>query len=446
MPNINSVSFTDPYQIDAERIRRQQALAMQLQQQSGEELPLGQMAGGYFVPTSPLSHLARALKGGMARGEMERGDRELKALGERQGAERQSTLAQALRAMQGTPGSSETIMDEQAAGGAGQQAQINAPAVAPNPREGMNILAGSRDPMLQQVGMQEMIAQMKPKELKAYKPGDVLYKGENRVGAIPAAPKFQSVGGNLVQEPTGPIPEGGIKPVYTAPQKPDELTAALTAAGIDPKSPEAQALFRSRASKLATHQPAATQTVINRQETEEAKKVGGAMGEDFVKIQSAGRDAIGKIARYDRMAQLLDGVETGKLTPLGTDLAAYAKSIGFKVDEKLSNKQAAAALSAEMALQLRNPSGGAGMPGALSDKDREFLQTMTPGLSQTPGGNKLIIETAKKLAKRDQEVARLAREYRAKNGTMTPGFYEELQKYSDQNPLFGNGDDGWTPL
>ena len=120
MPNINSVSFTDPYQIDAERIRRQQALAMQLQQQSGEELPLGQMAGGYFVPTSPLSHLARALKGGMARGEMERGDRELKALGERQGAERQSTLAQALRAMQGTPGSSETIMDEQAAGGAGQ--------------------------------------------------------------------------------------------------------------------------------------------------------------------------------------------------------------------------------------------------------------------------------------------------------------------------------------
>jgi len=89
-----------------------------------------------------------------------------------------------------------------------------------------------------------------------------------------------------------------------------------------------------------------------------------------------------------------------------------------------------------MALELRNPSGGAGMPGALSDKDREFLVSMTPGIAKTPGGNKLIIDTARKLAKRDQDVARLAREYRQRNGSMNEGFYAELQKYSDANPIF----------
>jgi hypothetical protein len=93
-------------------------------------------------------------------------------------------------------------------------------------------------------------------------------------------------------------------------------------------------------------------------------------------------------------------------------------------------------LSNEMALELRNPSGGAGMPGAMSDQDRAFLANMTPGLGKTPGGNKLIIETARKIAKRDQEVAKMARAYRNKKGHFDYGFFDELQDYADKNPLF----------
>jgi hypothetical protein len=78
------------------------------------------------------------------------------------------------------------------------------------------------------------------------------------------------------------------------------------------------------------------------------------------------------------------------------------------------------------------------MPGALSDKDREFLASMVPGIEKTPEGRKQILDTAKRLAKRQQEVSKLAREYRKKNGSMDEGFYEVLEDFSSKNPLFGN--------
>lgn len=47
-----------------------------------------------------------------------------------------------------------------------------------------------------------------------------------------------------------------------------------------------------------------------------------------------------------------------------------------------------------------------------------------------------MIELAVKLAKRNQEVAQMARVYRKKNGSIDEGFFEELQQFSDKNPLF----------
>lgn len=174
------------------------------------------------------------------------------------------------------------------------------------------------------------------------------------------------------------------------------------------------------------------------QEKEENKAVGKFFGEQYADTQKAGLSATSKINKYNRLNQLLEGVNTGKLTPLGVEVASAAQSLGFSIDPNLSNKQAAEALSNEMALELRNPSGGAGMPGAMSDQDRAYLQNMVPGLSKTPEGRKMMTETATQLAKRDQDVARLARAYRAKRGTIDEGFYEELQRFAETNPLFRN--------
>jgi hypothetical protein len=112
----------------------------------------------------------------------------------------------------------------------------------------------------------------------------------------------------------------------------------------------------------------------------------------------------------------------------------------------MQNKEAAQALSSEIALQLRNPSGGAGMPGAMSDADRQFLANMVPGLATTPEGRKLMIETATKLAQRDKEVAAMARKYRQKKGNIDEGFYDELAQFSSAKPLFGKSDGGVDAL
>lgn len=176
--------------------------------------------------------------------------------------------------------------------------------------------------------------------------------------------------------------------------------------------------------------------VNTRQETEESKVVGKGFGEQYVGIQNADFSANNKIATLDRLSTLMQGVNTGKLEPSRMQLAAAAESLGMKFDPNLGSKQAIEAISNEMALQARNPSGGAGMPGALSDKDREFLTNITPSMSKTPEGNRLIIDTNRRLAQRDKQVAKIARDYRKRNGTLDEGFYEQLNQFSAANPLF----------
>jgi len=85
------------------------------------------------------------------------------------------------------------------------------------------------------------------------------------------------------------------------------------------------------------------------------------------------------------------------------------------------------------------------MPGAMSDADRNYLQGLIANLDKTPGANKLLIEGMQKMAERERDVARLAREYKKKNGSFDDGFYDELDKFSKQNPLFG-GKNMPTPI
>ena len=202
------------------------------------------------------------------------------------------------------------------------------------------------------------------------------------------------------------------------------------------KKLEAEATEASKI-KVAAAGKATTNINMAPQEKEEQKAVGKAFGEQYTDIQKTATQAGTTISKLARMENLLNGIETGKLTPAVTEVQALAQSLGISVDIKdLSAKQALEALSNEIALTFRNPAGGAGMPGQLSDKDREFLVSMTPGLSKIKEGNKLIIETARKLAQRQQEVAAQARAYRKKNGQMDEGFYDALQEYSNKHPLF----------
>lgn len=169
----------------------------------------------------------------------------------------------------------------------------------------------------------------------------------------------------------------------------------------------------------------------------EASETGKYYGEAFTKTQEGEQAARTKLDKLDRLESYYQEIGTGKLKPTTAKLASYAQGLGIQVDPTLGEAQAAQSLAREMALQLRNPSGGAGMPGAMSDADRAFLESMVPGLANDPRANKLIIDTMKKVERRNIEVARKAREYRRKHGRIDEGFTDMISYWADKNPLFG---------
>jgi hypothetical protein len=159
-------------------------------------------------------------------------------------------------------------------------------------------------------------------------------------------------------------------------------------------------------------------------------------GKIYNDLQSASIANPAKIAKFERIGALLDGFEGGKFSQAGLDIAKAANSAGLKIDPRLPNKEAATALANEVALELRSTGNGNGMPGSMSDQDREFLKSMTPQLAQTNEGRKTIIDARVKLMQRENQVADMARKYRGKYGNLDDDFFTQLQAWSAQHPIF----------
>jgi len=155
----------------------------------------------------------------------------------------------------------------------------------------------------------------------------------------------------------------------------------------------------------------------------------------YQKLQVDSRNIQPKIAKIERIGKLLGDYDGGKLAGAGFELSRLGTSLGIKVDG-LSNKEAAEALSKEIALELRQTGEGTGMPGNMSDSDREYLRSITPQLAQTSEGRRKVIENRVKVWKRDQKIAEMARLYVKKHGAMDDDFFGQLQDWSNRNPIF----------
>jgi hypothetical protein len=144
-----------------------------------------------------------------------------------------------------------------------------------------------------------------------------------------------------------------------------------------------------------------------------------------------------QIRKLERMEALLDGVDGGKLAPVGLEVASWANSVGIKMDPKLGNKEAAQALSRDIAGGFRQPG-----TGPMTDKDFDNFLMQVPDLSKTAEGRKQITSTMKAAAARDIQVAKMAREYERKNGRLDNGFLDEAAQYIAENPVIG-APKGW---
>lgn len=159
--------------------------------------------------------------------------------------------------------------------------------------------------------------------------------------------------------------------------------------------------------------------------------------ENFKNINNAALKAPGQIARLQRIGALLEDHDGGKFSKGAFAFAQAANSLGIKIDPKLGNKEAAQAAYQEMALSFRDPSQGAGMPGAMSDADRQYLDSMTPNMAMSKQGRALMIDAYTRVQRRNIDIQKMAVKYQKKHGRIDENFYVGLQAWAERNPLFG---------
>lgn len=176
-------------------------------------------------------------------------------------------------------------------------------------------------------------------------------------------------------------------------------------------------------------------------ETEYAKGLGKAMADKTNAIIDAGQQAPNKLATYQLMKEMLPNIYTGAGGDQVLQARRAAKSLGIDVGD-VSDAEFMQAMGNQMSLELRNPAGGAGMPGSLSDSDRNFLASMSPGLSKTPEGNQKLLDYRMAIEKRNIDVAQRANDYmNTHNGRLDNNFFADLAKWSAANPLFNKSDE-----
>lgn len=160
--------------------------------------------------------------------------------------------------------------------------------------------------------------------------------------------------------------------------------------------------------------------------------------ERYGSIQEAANNASTMMGMYDVAQSALDtGLETGAGARYMADLRRLGDALGIEVDqEKMGAAEALTAITNRMALIMRSPDSGMGMPGAVSDRDLTFLKDAQVGLDRSPEGNRRMLVAFTAMERRKMDIAKLADQYIRENGQLDVGFNEAVRQYAAQNPLF----------
>lgn len=118
----------------------------------------------------------------------------------------------------------------------------------------------------------------------------------------------------------------------------------------------------------------------------------------------------------NQMSRLLDtGLKTGSLAELSKSFKGVLSDVLGVELEGLAEAEALTAIANKLALEVRNPASGMGLPGATSNRDLDFLNNAIPGLRKSVKGNRLMIALAKEQHKMRQalnrEQARIIKEH-----------------------------------
>lgn len=146
------------------------------------------------------------------------------------------------------------------------------------------------------------------------------------------------------------------------------------------------------------------------------------------------------VSLYDLAEEALKtGVRTGTFGENELALRKFAGAMGIGDADTLASGELLKALQNRMALQMRNPDSGMGMPGSVSDRDILFLKDAQIGIDRSPEGNALMLEAFRRIEQRKLDIAEMADQYVIDNGNLDPKFNQKVRQYAEDNPLFADG-------
>ena len=263
-----------------------------------------------------------------------------------------------------------------------------------------------------------------------------------------ASPPFNALGGGMPhQAPPSPQPSNPTAPPPGRAYAPEYPSATGPASGqfstdgaASPTGPQPLTPFRPRTVEGGLIFNPATGKFEGSAEDARtrgafAEASGKNAASEVKEYNAAVRLSRDKLPRLAQMEAILKNpaVYQGAGGNLVVRMKQVATALGIEV-EGLAPSEAMRAIGNQFALQLRNPAGGEGMPGHLSDQDRNFLVQSVPGISNSREGNALLtrmmIEREKYVMRQNSEAARYINQHRS-----SVGLEEHLQKWADRNPM-----------
>ncbi|QFY77525.1 hypothetical protein DUD43_07400 [Alcaligenes faecalis] len=211
------------------------------------------------------------------------------------------------------------------------------------------------------------------------------------------------------------------------------LQKNLAAAGLSPGTPEYQQAVLDGSRGTTVNVGAGDKAW----DTESAK----LFAKRYDDISSGAVNAQQMMGMYDLAEQALNsGVRTGLGADAEITLRQLGAAMGMNTEpEKLAGGELVRAVQNRMALLMRSPDGGMGMPGALSDRDIRFLKDSQIGIDRSPEGNRAMLQAFRAMEKRKIEMAQLADQYIQENGRLDAGFNRTLREFAEANPIFDPG-------
>lgn len=322
------------------------------------------------------------------------------------------------------------------AGAASRQAVVD--ALMANPDPGMSDLIGAMsNPWVQDdAGTSAIVQALMGQEIQQ---NDPMYQAELEALRNPT-PEYDYVfapNGDLIRTGGGGVESMGNYAEPVAPgfdtvtlQLPDGTQRTFNTA-IPEQAAEANALLGQGAIEATS-----PLVEIGAGEREYDKTVGAGYGQDFLDIQDAEDSARSALNSLEVMEQAMSqpGFYSGAGAEQVAQLKRWGQVLGLDA-EGIDSIEAFNAQAKSAALDAMGGSLGTGF----SNADRDFVLDQVPQLANSPQGNAALIRVQKAINRRKIEIAQMARDYDREHGQLDSGFYDELSRWAETNPLFPEG-------